>query len=49
MIASPIFGWLVESGPGYEAGFVLVAACYATGAGLIALGRGRFRVAPAVS
>jgi predicted MFS family arabinose efflux permease len=49
MIASPIFGWLVESGPGYEAGFVLVAACYAIGAGVIAVGQGRFRVAPAVS
>ena len=44
MIASPIFGWLVDSGPGYEGGFALVAGCYAAAVGVILLGQGRFRV-----
>ena len=44
MIASPVFGWLVESGPGYGAGFGLVAGCYAAAVGVILLGQRHFRV-----
>jgi predicted MFS family arabinose efflux permease len=39
----PVFGWLVDLGPGYGAGFGLVTAFYLLAAGLMALGRPSFR------
>ena len=44
MIASPIFGWLADPGPGYAAGFALVAGCYAAAVVVMLHAQRRFRV-----
>jgi dipeptide/tripeptide permease len=38
----PLFGWLVDQGYGYDAGFALVTVFYAVAVGVMLLGRGTF-------
>jgi predicted MFS family arabinose efflux permease len=42
-ITPPIFGWLVDLGHGYGAGFGLVTAFYVLAVGIMVLGRSSFR------
>jgi predicted MFS family arabinose efflux permease len=42
-VTPPLFGWLVEHGDGYGAGFALVTVLYVVSAGVILLGRATFR------